>query len=241
MQESLKEFIIPAIDIKDGKAVRLYKGEFSSVKVYSENPVDVAKMFEDKGFRYIHIVDLDGAYEGVPKNIKVVEKIVNSVNMKAEFGGGLRSYQAVKSMFEIGVDRVIVGSLAYQNMEEFTKIVDDFQGKVVVGIDAKDGRLAIKGWTEKTEITPLDFARKFEHMPIWGYLYTDINRDGTLEGPNIEGTKLLAENLSKPVIASGGVGSLEDVLKLFEIRYTGVVGVIVGKAIYEGKIDIAKL
>lgn len=238
MQEGLKDFIIPAVDIKEGKAVRLYKGEFSSVKVYSENPVDMAKMFEDKGFKYIHIVDLDGAYEGVPKNIKVVESIVKSVSMKAEFGGGLRNYQAVKSIFDIGVDRVIVGSLAYQDPDEFGRIVSDFPGRVVVGIDAKDGKLAIKGWVEKTEITPLDFAKRFENTPVWGYLYTDINRDGTLEGPNIDGTRYLAENLSKPVIASGGVGSVEDIIRLFEIRQSGVAGVVVGKAIYEGKIQI---
>lgn len=241
MQESLKDFIIPAVDIKDGKAVRLYKGEFSSVKVYSESPVDMAKMFEDKGFRCIHIVDLDGAYEGVPRNIKVVENIVKSVGIKTEFGGGLRSYQAVRSVFEIGVDRVIIGSLAYQDPDEFGRIVSDFPGRVIVGIDAKDGKLAIKGWVEKTEFTPLEFAKRFESMPIWGYLYTDINRDGTLEGPNLQGTKHLAENLSKPVIASGGVGSLEDITRLFEIRQSGIAGVVVGKAIYEGKVDVDNL
>ncbi|MEJ5173163.1 MAG: 1-(5-phosphoribosyl)-5-[(5-phosphoribosylamino)methylideneamino]imidazole-4-carboxamide isomerase [Hydrogenothermaceae bacterium] len=234
----LKSFIIPAIDIKEGKAVRLYKGEFSSVKVYSENPVDVAKMFEDAGFRYIHLVDLDGAYEGIPKNIKTVENILRSTDIKAEFGGGLRNYKAVKSMFEVGVDRVIIGSLAYENKEEFLKIVEDFPKKVVLGIDAKDGKLAIRGWVEKADITPLEFAKKFDDLNIWGYLYTDVNRDGTLEGPNIEGTRLLAENLSKPVIASGGVSCLEDVLKLYEIREVGIAGVVVGKAIYEGKIDL---
>ncbi|MEZ0322900.1 MAG: 1-(5-phosphoribosyl)-5-[(5-phosphoribosylamino)methylideneamino]imidazole-4-carboxamide isomerase [Hydrogenothermaceae bacterium] len=236
----LKNFIIPAIDIKEGKAVRLYKGEFSSVKVYSENPIDMAKMFEDAGFRYIHLVDLDGAYEGVPKNIRIVENILKLTNLKVEFGGGLRSYKAVKSMFEVGVDRVIIGSLAYENKEEFIKIVEDFSNKVVLGIDAKDGKLAIRGWVEKADITPLDFAREFDNLSIWGYLYTDVNRDGTLEGPNIEGTKFLAENLSKPVIASGGVSSLEDVVKLYQIREIGIAGVVVGKAIYEGKIDINK-
>lgn len=236
----MKNFIIPAIDIKEGKAVRLYKGEFSSVKVYSENPIDMAKMFEDAGFRYIHLVDLDGAYEGVPKNIRIVENILKLTNLKVEFGGGLRSYKAVKSMFEVGVDRVIIGSLAYENKEEFIKIVEDFSNKVVLGIDAKDGKLAIRGWVEKADITPLDFAREFDNLSIWGYLYTDVNRDGTLEGPNIEGTKFLAENLSKPVIASGGVSSLEDVVKLYQIREIGIAGVVVGKAIYEGKIDINK-
>lgn len=238
---SLKEFIIPAIDIKEGKAVRLYKGEFSSVKVYSENPVDVAKSFEDKGFNYIHIVDLDGAYQGVPKNIRTVEDIVRSVEIKTEFGGGLRSFNAVRSMLDIGIERVIIGSLAYENREDFLRIVESFPGRVVLGIDAKDGKLAIRGWVEKADITPLEFAKGFDSLDIWGYLYTDVNRDGTLEGPNVEGTRYLAENLSKPVIASGGVGSIEDVNRLFSIRNSGVAGVIVGKAIYEGKIDLNSL
>lgn len=238
---SLKEFIIPAIDIKEGKAVRLYKGEFSSVKVYSENPVDVAKSFEDKGFNYIHIVDLDGAYQGVPKNIRTVEDIVRSVEIKTEFGGGLRSFNAVRSMLDIGIERVIIGSLAYENREDFLRIVESFPGRVVLGIDAKDGKLAIRGWVEKADITPLEFAKGFDSLDIWGYLYTDVNRDGTLEGPNVEGTRYLAENLSKPVIASGGVGSIEDVNRLFSIRNSGVVGVIVGKAIYEGKINLNSL
>lgn len=238
MSFNLKEFIIPAIDIKDGKVVRLYKGEFGSVKIYSENPVDMAKLFEDKGFRYIHIVDLDGAYEGIPKNIKTVEKILSSTDIKVEFGGGLRSFQAVKAMLDIGVDRVIIGSLAYENKDDFLKVVSIFPKKVVLGIDAKDGRVAIRGWVEKIEIGPLEFAKRFDSLDIWGYLYTDIDRDGTLEGPNVETTKLLAENLSKPVIASGGVGSIKDVVKLYEIREKGVAGVVVGKAIYEGKIDI---
>lgn len=237
----LKEFIIPAIDIKDGKAVRLYKGEFSSVKVYSENPVDTARMFQDLGFKCIHIVDLDGAYEGVPKNIRTVEKIINSVNIKAEFGGGLRNYNSVKSMIEMGIDRVIIGSLAYENRGDFLRIVGDFPKKVVLGIDAKDGKLAIRGWVEKTKITPLEFAKGYDGLEIWGYLYTDVNRDGTLEGPNIEGTKTLAENLTKPVIASGGVGSLEDVERLYQLRNYNVAGVVVGKAIYEGKINLNTL
>ncbi|MCX7738290.1 MAG: 1-(5-phosphoribosyl)-5-[(5-phosphoribosylamino)methylideneamino]imidazole-4-carboxamide isomerase [Hydrogenothermaceae bacterium] len=235
---SLKEFIIPAIDIKEGKAVRLYKGEFSSAKVYSENPVDIAKSFEDRGFKYIHIVDLDGAYQGVPKNIRTVEDIVRSVGIKTEFGGGLRNFNAVRSMLDIGIERVIIGSLAYENREEFLRIVESFPRKVVLGVDAKDGKLAIRGWVEKADITPLEFAKGFDSLDIWGYLYTDVNRDGTLEGPNVKGTRYLAENLSKPVIASGGVGSIEDVKRLFSIRDSGVAGVIVGKAIYEGKIDI---
>jgi phosphoribosylformimino-5-aminoimidazole carboxamide ribotide isomerase len=237
----LKEFIIPAIDIKDGKAVRLFKGDFSQVKVYGDNPVDTAKLWEEKGAKYLHIVDLDGAYQGIPKNIKTVEKIVKSVNIPVEFGGGLRSYEAVKSILDTGVDRVIIGSLAYQNRDELEKIISDFPNKVVIGIDAKDGKVAIKGWLEKTEYTPLEFAKQFKSMNIWGYLYTDVNRDGALVGANVEGTRKLAESLSKPVIASGGVSSLEDIKELYKYKDVGIAGVVVGKALYEGKIDLESI
>jgi phosphoribosylformimino-5-aminoimidazole carboxamide ribotide isomerase len=237
----LKEFIIPAVDIKDGKAVRLFKGDFSKVKVYGDNPVDIAKGWEEKGAKQLHIVDLDGAYQGIPKNIKIVEEIVKNVNIPIEFGGGLRSYEAVKSILDTGVKRVIIGSLAYQNRDELLKIVSDFPNQVIIGIDAKDGKVAIKGWIEKTEFTPLEFAKEFEDLDIWGYLYTDVNRDGALVGPNIEGTKYLAENLSKPVIASGGVGSIEDIKNLYKLRDKGVIGVVVGKALYEGKVNLEEL
>ncbi len=238
---SLKEFIIPAIDIKEGKAVRLFKGDPNAVKVYSENPVDIAKQWEEKGAKHLHIVDLDGAFEGKPKNYKIVEQIVKSVSIPVEFGGGLRSYDAVKAMVETGVERVIIGSLAYEDRDTFEKIVVDFPKKVVLGIDAKDGKLAIRGWLEKADITPLEFAKMYEEYPIWGYLYTDVNRDGTLIGPNIEGTKELAKNLEKPVLASGGVSSLEDVKRLYELRDLGVYGVVVGKALYEGKIKLEEV
>ena len=237
----LKEFIIPAIDLKDGKVVRLYKGEFDKIKVYKDNPIDVAKYFQDCGAVHIHVVDLDGALEGKPKNYKVVESIVKSVNIPVEFGGGLRSYEAVRTMFEIGVDRVVIGSLAYEKQDEFLKIVEDFKNKVIVGIDAKDGKVAIKGWVEKTDYTPLEFAKKYDDLDIFGFLYTDVNRDGAMVGPNIEGTKHLAENLKHYVIASGGVGSLEDVLQLYKLKDYGVFGVVVGKAIYEGKIKLEEL
>ncbi|MDQ7056847.1 MAG: 1-(5-phosphoribosyl)-5-[(5-phosphoribosylamino)methylideneamino]imidazole-4-carboxamide isomerase [Persephonella sp.] len=237
----LKSFIIPAVDIKEGKAVRLYRGDPNAVTVYGNNPVDVAKMWEEKGAKHLHIVDLDGAFEGKPKNYETVKQIVRSVSIPVEFGGGLRSFEAVKTMFETGVDRVVIGSLAYQSRGEFLKIVDYFSGRVVVGIDAKDGRVAIKGWLEKTEFSPLEFAKQFDDLNIWGFLYTDVNRDGALTGPNAEGTKILAQNLNHPVIASGGVGSVEDVKKLYQLKKYGVYGVVVGKALYEGKIKLEQL
>ncbi len=238
---TLKEFIIPAVDIKNGKAVRLYKGDPNAVKIYGENPVNVAKLWEEKGAKHLHIVDLDGAFEGIPKNYKIVEEIVKNVSIPIEFGGGLRTYEAVEKIISIGVERVVIGSLAYQDRELFEKIVSDFPEKVILGIDAKDGKVAIKGWLEKTQYSPLEFAKMFEDLPIWGYLYTDVNRDGALVGPNIEGTKYLAENLTKPVIASGGVSSLEDVKNLYKLKKYGVYGVVVGKALYEGKINLEEI
>ncbi len=238
---SLKEFVIPAVDIKGGKAVRLYLGKADSVTVYGDNPVDIAKKWEEKGAKHLHIVDLDGAFEGKPKNYKIVEDIVKNINIPVEFGGGLRSYEAVKTMINIGVSRVVIGSLAYQDRKTFENIVMDFPDKVIVGIDAKDGKVAIKGWVEKTGYTPLEFAKMFDEMPVWGFLYTDVNRDGALVGPNIEGTKKLAENLKHPVIASGGVSSVEDIKKLYSLKDLGVYGVVVGKALYEGKVKLEEL
>lgn len=237
----LRDFIIPAVDIKDGKAVRLYKGDPKAVTVYGNNPVDIAKMWEDKGAKQLHVVDLDGAFEGKPKNYRIVEKIVKSISIPVEFGGGLRSFEAVKLMFDIGVSRVVIGSLAYQNREETIKSIDNFPEKIIIGIDAKDGKVAIKGWIEKTEYTPLEFAKEFDNLSIWGFLYTDVNRDGALVGANIEGTKKLASNLKHPVIASGGVGSIEDIMKLYQLREYGVYGVVVGKALYEGKIKLEEI
>ncbi len=237
----LRDFIIPAVDIKDGKAVRLYKGDPKAVTVYGNNPVDIAKMWEDKGAKQLHVVDLDGAFEGKPKNYRIVEKIVKSISIPVEFGGGLRSFEAVKLMFDIGVNRVVIGSLAYQNREETIKSIDNFPEKIIIGIDAKDGKVAIKGWIEKTEYTPLEFAKEFDNLSIWGFLYTDVNRDGALVGANIEGTKKLASNLKHPVIASGGVGSIEDIMKLYQLREYGVYGVVVGKALYEGKIKLEEI
>ena len=237
----LKSFIIPAVDIKDRKAVRLFKGDPNAVTVYGDDPVSVAKQWEEKGAKHLHIVDLDGAFEGRPKNYKIVEKIVASVSIPVEFGGGLRNFEAAKTMIDIGVERIVIGSLAYTNKDEFMKIVDAFPNKVVVGIDAKDGKVAIKGWLEKTQYTPLEFAKQYDQLDIWGFLYTDVNRDGAMVGPNIEGTKKLAENLKHPVIASGGVGSIEDVQKLYQLKKYGVYGVVVGKALYEGKIKLEYL
>ena len=233
--------VIPAVDIKGGKCVRLYQGKADREKVYFENPVEVAKRWEDEGARRIHVVDLDGAFEGIPKNIRVVEEITKSVSIPVQFGGGIRTLQAVEKLFSINVDRVIIGTVAVENPDLFKNIVKQYPEKIVLGIDAKDGLVTTKGWVEVTKIQAIELARNYDTMDIWGYVYTDISRDGTLSGPNFEQIERFAKSVTKPVIASGGVSSKEDIFKLKSLQELGVVGVIVGKALYEGKIKLKEV
>ncbi|AAC07284.1 1-(5-phosphoribosyl)-5-[(5-phosphoribosylamino)methylideneamino]imidazole-4-carboxamide isomerase [Aquifex aeolicus] len=234
---NLKEFIIPAIDLMEGKAVRLYKGDFNKVKVYSERPWELAKNFSDLGFKRLHVVDLEGAEGGKPKNLEVIRKIRENFEGEVEVGGGIRSYEVAKALFDEGIDFVVIGTLAYKNKEEFLKILENFPNRVILAIDSKQGKVAIGGWKEETAVSPEEFAKEYENYPIWGYLYTVIERDGSLEGVDVEPYKEIKKHVKKPVIASGGVSSLEDIKKLYGI----VEGVVVGKAIYEGRITLEDL
>ncbi|SNR81595.1 1-(5-phosphoribosyl)-5-[(5-phosphoribosylamino)methylideneamino]imidazole-4-carboxamide isomerase [Desulfurobacterium atlanticum] len=227
--------LIPAVDIKDGKCVRLYKGRADAVKEYFDNPVEAALLWQNKGATRLHVVDLDGAFEGVPKNIKIVEEIVKRLSIPVQFGGGVRTVEAVKALKDAGVDRIIVGTVAVENPELFEEMIDVFPDGMVLGVDAKDGYMTTRGWVEKTELKAVEFAKKYEDEPIWGFVYTDISRDGTLEGPNFEEVERFAGSVKKPVIASGGIAREEDVFRLAEIP--NVVGAITGKAVYEGTID----
>ena len=236
--EDLKGFIIPAIDIRDGKVVRLYKGDFNKERVYYENPVELAKRFDRLGFKRIHVVDLDGAKEGLPSNLETIARIREAVSCEVEVGGGIRTREAAKKLLEdIGVDYIVVGTLAVKNPKLFVEIVEEYPNRVVLSIDSKEGKVAVSGWLEKASLTPEEFAKNFEAMPIWGYLYTVVERDGTLEGINIEPYKSIKRVVKKPILASGGVASLEDVKRLIGV----VEGVVVGRAIYEGRIDIESL
>ncbi|RUM42889.1 MAG: 1-(5-phosphoribosyl)-5-((5-phosphoribosylamino)methylideneamino)imidazole-4-carboxamide isomerase [Desulfurobacterium sp.] len=228
--------VIPAVDIKGGKCVRLYQGRADQEKVYFENPVEVAKRWETEGAKRIHVVDLDGAFEGIPKNIAIVEKIVKNVTVPVQFGGGVRTIEALDRLFSIGVDRVVVGTVAVEEPELFERMVKKYPGKIVLGIDAKGGNVTTRGWVEVTEIPAVELARKYDGMDIWGFVYTDISRDGTLTSPNFEEVERFSKNVKKPVIASGGVSKVEDILKLSEIE--NVAGAIVGKALYEGKVSL---
>jgi len=231
--------VIPAVDIKGGKCVRLYQGRADKEKVYFENPVEVAKRWEEEGAKRIHVVDLDGAFEGIPKNIKIVEEIVKTVSVPVQFGGGVRTLKALERLFCIGVDRVIVGTIAVEKPLLFEEMVKRFPGKIVLGIDAKNGLVTTRGWVEVTEIPATELAKKYDSMDIWGYVYTDISRDGTLTSPNFEEIEKFASSVKKPVIASGGVARKEDILKLSQIN--NVSGVIVGKALYEGKVNLREV
>jgi len=228
--------VIPAVDIKGGKCVRLYQGRADQEKVYFENPVEVAKKWENEGAKRIHVVDLDGAFEGIPKNISIVEKIVKNVSVPVQFGGGVRTIEALDRLFSIGVDRVVVGTVAVEEPELFERMVKKYPRKIVLGIDAKGGMVTTRGWVEVTKIPAVELAKKYDEMNIWGFVYTDISRDGTLTSPNFEEVEKFANNVKKPVIASGGVSKLEDLLKLSKIE--NVAGSIVGKALYEGKVSL---
>ncbi len=230
----ITEFLIPAIDIKGGRVVRLTKGDFEKVKVYSDDPIKLASRFQEVGFRRLHVVDLDGAEGGKLKNYDLVRGIREVFEGEIEVGGGVRSYEVAKALLEEGIDYVVIGTLALKDPEEFERIVRDFPNRVILSVDSKGGKVAIGGWRERTEFAPADLARRYEEKPIWGYLYTIVERDGSLEGVDPEPYRRIRSFVKKPILASGGVSSLEDVEKLYGI----VEGVVVGKAIYEGKIQV---
>lgn len=228
--------IIPAIDLKDGKCVRLRQGKFSEVTVYYDNPEEAALRWQRDGAKVLHVVDLDGAKEGEIKNLQSIEKIRKAFSGEIEVGGGIREFKDIEKLLSLGIDRVILGTVAVQNPQFVKEASHRFPGRIIVGIDAKDGLVAVKGWVEITKTKAIDLARMLEEYRIWGIIYTDIMRDGMLTGPNIEATKTLVEALKVPVIASGGVSSLEDLKKLSQIPK--LWGVITGKAIYTGAIDL---
>lgn len=233
----IRNFVIPAVDIKDGKVIRLYRGEFERAKVYPYVPEELAKTFQDVGFRRIHVVDLDGAEKGKPKNLRHISRIRRVFEGELEIGGGIRSYEVAKALFDEGADYVVIGTLALRNPDEFKKIINDFPGRTILSIDSKGGKVALEGWREKSSSTPTELVRKYDSEPIWGYLYTIIERDGSLEGVDPKPYEEIKSAAKKPVLASGGVSSLEDVRKLYGV----VEGVVVGKAIYEGKIPLKGL
>lgn len=226
--------IIPAIDLKDGKCVRLAQGDFSRMTVYAENPAEIAVQWQAQGAERIHIVDLDGSLAGSPRNREVILNLVRAVRIPIEVGGGIRDIKAVEFYVSHGIQWVILGTAALKNEVFVKEACQVFRGHVMVGIDAKDGLAAIEGWTEKTSESAVDVARRYEDYGLEAVIYTDIKRDGMETGINIEATRIFAEAIEIPVIASGGVAGIEDIKKVVEIETDGIMGIIVGKALYTG-------
>lgn len=230
-------FVIPAIDLKDGKCVRLRQGRAEEVTVYSDDPVAMAQRWEGEGAAVIHVVDLDGAFTGVARNLDLVAKICGAVKCKVQFGGGLRTRDAVERALGCGVARVVVGTKAL--IEPFLdRLLAEFSDSIVVGIDARDGKIVVEGWTQKSGIDAVDFARKVSAMGATRIVFTDVRTDGMLSGPPLASVGRICVSVQGFVIASGGVGSLADVKALQGLRHSNLEGVIVGKALYEGRFSV---
>ena len=229
--------VIPAIDIRGGKVVRLTQGRIESETVYFDSPLESARMWATEGADLIHVVDLDGAIEGELKNFKPVKEIVDGVDVKIEFGGGVRDEETVRRLIDAGIEKVVIGTGALE--EDFiSKVSKRFGDRIVVGIDAKDGIVLSKGWLFKTEMKAVDLAEKMAGLGIKTINYTDISRDGMLKGPNIDSLKRILKVKGVDIIASGGVSTIEDVKRLKALEDIGLKGMIIGKALYEGKINL---
>ena len=230
--------VIPAIDLKEGNCVRLEQGEMNRDTIFSDNPAEQALKWQEAGAELLHLVDLDGAFAGIPKNKAAIEAIIKAIRIPAQLGGGIRDIATIEAYLSLGLSRVIIGTAAQRNPELVIEACQKFPGRIVVGIDAKNGMVAVQGWAELTDISAVDLARKFEDCGVAAIIYTDISRDGMMGGPNLEATRALAEAISIPVIASGGVSSLKDIENLMAIEASGVTGAITGKAIYTGAINL---
>lgn len=232
--------ILPAIDLRGGKVVRLFQGKFNQEKIYSSDPVKVAKHWAKQGAKFLHIVDLDGASSGTPKNLEALKEIVTKVGIGVEFGGGVRSMETISKLLALGVQRVILGTKAASDAEFLKKAWKKFGEKIIVSIDAKKGLVSTQGWSDTGKKTTINFAKELKKIGFKQIIYTDISKDGTLAGPNILGIKELLKITGLNVIASGGVSDLKDINKLKKLKKQGCVGVIVGKALYEGKFTLVE-
>ena len=231
--------LYPAIDLKDGNCVRLYKGEMEQATVFNDNPAAQAKAFQDAGCQWLHLVDLNGAFAGAPVNAGPVEEILATCSIPAQLGGGIRDIATIEGWLDKGLARVILGTVAVRDPALIRAAARLFPGKVAVGIDARDGMVAVEGWAETTDVTALDLAQKFEDAGVAAIIYTDIDRDGAMQGPNVDATASLANAVTIPVIASGGVSSMDD-LRALKTCGAPLDGAISGRAIYDGKIDLSE-
>jgi phosphoribosylformimino-5-aminoimidazole carboxamide ribotide isomerase len=229
--------LFPAIDLKEGLAVRLEQGDMARATIFHRDPAAQARAFEMQGFKYLHIVDLDGAFAGKPVNAAAVERILETVGLPIQLGGGVRDMATVEAWLGKGVDRVIIGTAAVRDPDLVKQAAKQFPGRVAVGLDARDGKVAVAGWAESSELSALEIARRFENAGVAAIIYTDIARDGLLKGLNLDATIALADAISIPVIASGGLASIEDIRALLEPRAKKLEGAIAGRALYDGRLD----
>jgi len=229
--------LFPAIDLKDGQCVRLKLGEMSQVTVFNDDPAAQALAFEAQGFRYLHVVDLNGAFAGKPVNAPAVEAILGAVQMPVQLGGGIRDLATVEMWLGKGVRRVILGTIAVRDPGLVREACRRFPGRVAVGIDARAGKVAVEGWAEASELAAVDLAQRFEDAGVAAIIYTDIDRDGVLKGLNLPATLALADSVSIPVIASGGLAGLDDIRALLQPQYAKLEGAITGRALYDGRLD----
>ncbi len=230
--------IIPAVDIKQGKCVRLLQGRMEDTTQYSEDPLKMAQRWEKEGASLIHVVDLDGAFAKEVKNLKTIQTILSGITVPIQVGGGIRDLKTIELYINMGVSRIIIGSEAVYNPNFVKEACLKFKDRIVVGIDARNGKVAVEGWSRTSETKAVDLAKEFESCGVVAINFTDIYRDGMQTGPNIEETAALAEAVSIPIIASGGVSTLQDIKNLLKIESKGVAGVITGKALYEGTLDL---
>lgn len=228
--------LYPAIDLKDGNCVRLLRGEMDKATVFSASPGQQAESFEKAGFEWLHIVDLNGAFEGKPVNEAAVKSILSHITIPAQLGGGIRNMAMIDTWLAAGISRVILGTVALRNPQLVKEACRQFPGQIAVGIDAKGGRVAVEGWAEVSDMLAVDLAKKFEDAGAAAIIYTDISRDGAMQGPNVEETAKLAESITTPVIASGGISSVADIARLKEHELIGIEGCIIGRALYDGAI-----
>jgi len=236
--------IFPAIDIKDGVCVRLIKGDYRQITTYENTPIDQATKYFQNGFNNIHIVDIDGALRGRAVNSFIINEIVKKIKSKIQIGGGIRTIDDISRWVEMGVDKVVMGTAAVENIELLETACNKFKNKIAVALDVKDGFIALSGWTKRTNISAIDFIKKIQNFGVSRIIYTDINRDGTKQGPNIKDAVELSSKAKIPLVISGGVSSIEDVEKIKSLNNPNIEGVIIGKAIYDGDIkinDLAKL
>jgi len=233
--------ILPAIDIKSGKCVRLFKGDFSKATEYNKSPVDQATEFTKFGFKNIHVIDLDGALEGTLVNKNIIKDIIKNNNIKIQVGGGIRSLEDIKEWLDVGVDKIVIGTMAIENIDFLKKACNEYKNKIALALDVRKGFIALSGWKNQTKISALDFAKKIEHLGVSRIIYTDIDKDGTKMGPSIDEAISFAKEINIPLIVSGGISSISDVLNIKKMKPKNIEGIIIGKAIYDKSINLNEL